>query len=163
MEWIRQIVQLVVVVLLQVLLFDHLQIAGWGLPMVYVLFLMNLPVHVPRWVEMLIGAIVGLVFDVWHSSLGVNMAACVAFSYLRPIILGNLIQDLERVKGEVCSASIGRIEYVKCMSILTVVHHLLVFSLESWSWYNWWIVLLQTLLSSVLTILIIMGYDILKR
>ena len=163
MEWIRQIVRLVVVVLLQVLLFDHLQIAGWGLPMVYVLFLMNLPVQVPRWAEMLIGAIVGLVFDIWHSSLGVNMAACVAFCYLRPILLGNLIQDLERVKGEVCSASIGNIEYVKSLAILTVVHHLLVFSLESWSWHNWWIVLLQTLLSSVLTILIIMGYDIFKR
>lgn len=163
MEWIRQIVRLVVVVLLQVLLFDHLQIAGWGLPMVYVLFLMNLPVQVPRWAEMLIGAIVGVVFDVWHSSLGVNMAACVAFCYLRPILLGNLIQDLERVKGEVCSASIGSIEYVKSLAILTVVHHLLVFSLESWSWHNWWIVLLQTLLSSVLTILIIMGYDIFKR
>ncbi len=163
MEWIRQIVRLVVVVLLQVLLFDHLQIAGWGLPMVYVLFLMNLPVQVPRWAEMLIGAIVGVVFDVWHSSLGVNMAACVAFCYLRPILLGNLIQDLERVKGEVCSASIGSIEYVKSLVILTVVHHLLVFSLESWSWHNWWIVLLQTLLSSVLTVLIIMGYDIFKR
>ena len=163
MEWIRQIVRLVVVVLLQVLLFDHLQIAGWGLPMVYVLFLMNLPVQVPRWAEMLIGAIVGLVFDVWHSSLGVNMAACVAFCYLRPILLGNLIQDLERVKGEVCSASIGSIEYVKSLAILTVIHHLLVFSLESWSWHNWWIVLLQTLLSSVLTILIIMGYDIFKQ
>ena len=163
MEWIRQIVRLVVVVLLQVLLFDHLQIAGWGLPMVYVLFLMNLPVQVPRWAEMLIGAMVGLVFDVWHSSLGVNMAACVAFCYLRPILLGNLIQDLERVKGEVCSVSIGNIEYVKSLAILTVVHHLLVFSLESWSWHNWWIVLLQTLLSSVLTILIIMGYDIFKR
>ena len=163
MEWIRQIVQLVVVVLLQVLLFDHLQIAGWGLPMVYVLFLMNLPVQVPRWAEMLIGAMVGLVFDVWHSSLGVNMAACVAFCYLRPILLGNLIQDLERVKGEVCSATIGRMEYVRCLAILTVVHHLLVFSLESWSWHNWWIVLLQTLLSSVLTILIIMGYDIFKQ
>ena len=163
MEWIRQIVRLVVVVLLQVLLFDHLQIAGWGLPMVYVLFLMNLPVQVPRWAEMLIGAIVGVVFDVWHSSLGVNMAACVAFCYLRPILLGNLLQDLERVKGEVCSASIGSIEYVKSLAILTVVHHLLVFSLESWSWHNWWIVLLQTLLSSVLTILIIMGYDIFKR
>ena len=163
MEWIRQIVRLVVVVLLQVLLFDNLQIAGWGLPMVYVLFLMNLPVQVPRWAEMLIGAIVGVVFDVWHSSLGVNMAACVAFCYLRPILLGNLIQDLERVKGEVCSASIGSIEYVKSLAILTIVHHLLVFSLESWSWHNWWIVLLQTLLSSVLTILIIMGYDIFKR
>ena len=163
MEWIKQIVQLIVVVLLQVLLFDHLHIAGWGLPMVYILFLMNLPVQVPRWAEMLIGAAVGLVFDVWHSSLGVNMAACVMFCYLRPILLSNLIQDLERVKGEVCSGSIGRIEYVKCLVILTIVHHLMVFSLEAWSWHNWWMVLLQTLISSILTILIIIGYDIFKK
>ena len=79
MEWIRQIVRLLLVVLLQVLLFDHLQIAGWGMPLVYVLFLMNLPVQVPRWAEMLIGAMLGLVFDLWNSSLGVNMAACITF------------------------------------------------------------------------------------
>ena len=35
MEWIKQIVQALVIVLLQVLLFDHLQIGGWGFPMVY--------------------------------------------------------------------------------------------------------------------------------
>lgn len=163
MEWIKQIVRLIVVVLLQVLLFDHLQIAGWGFPMVYVLFLMNMSVQIPRWAEMLIGAVVGLVFDVWHSSIGVNMAACVAFSFLRPILLGNLTQDLERVKGEIYSASIGRIEYVKCLSILIVVHHLMVFSLEAWSWHNWWMVLVQTLISSTLTILIIMGYDIFRK
>ena len=112
---------------------------------------------------MLIGAVVGLVFDVWHSSIGVNMAACVAFSFLRPILLGNLTQDLERVKGEIYSASIGRIEYVKCLSILIVVHHLMVFTLEAWSWHNWWMVLVQTLISSTLTILIIMGYDIFRK
>ena len=84
MEWIKQIVQALVIVLLQVLLFDHLQIVGWGFPMVYVMILMNLPVQIPRWLEMLIGAVVGLVFDVWCSSLGVNMAACIAFSFLRP-------------------------------------------------------------------------------
>ena len=88
MEWIKQIVQALVIVLLQVLLFDHLQIAGWGFPMVYVLILMNLPVQIPRWLEMFIGAAVGLIFDIWSSSLGVNMAACIAFSFLRPILLG---------------------------------------------------------------------------
>lgn len=163
MEWIKQIVQSLVVVLLQVLLFDHLQIAGWGFPMVYVLVLMNMPVQIPRWAEMLIGAAVGLVFDVWNSSLGVNMAACIAFSFLRPILLGNLVQDLERVKGEVCSNSIGRIEYLKCLVFLVLLHHLLVFALEAWSWNNWWIVLIQTLISSVLSILIIIGYDIFKQ
>ena len=162
MEWIKQIVQALVIVLLQVLLFDHLQIGGWGFPMVYVMILMNLPVQIPRWLEMLIGAVVGLVFDVWCSSLGVNMAACIAFSFLRPILLGNVLQDVERVKGEVCSRSIGRIEYVKCLVFLVLTHHLMVFALEAWSWSNWWMVLVQTLISSVVTILIIVGYDILK-
>ena len=162
MEWIKQIVQALVIVLLQVLLFDHLQIGGWGFPMVYVMILMNLPVQIPRWLEMLIGAVVGLVFDVWCSSLGVNMAACIAFSFLRPILLGNVLQDVERVKGEVCSRSIGRIEYVKCLVFLVLTHHLMVFALEAWSWSNWWMVLVKTLISSVLTILIIVGNDILK-
>ena len=162
MEWIKQIVRLLVVVLLQILLFDHLQIAGWGLPMVYVIFLMNLPVQVPRWAEMLIGAMIGLIFDLWNSSLGVSMAACIAFSFFRPILLANLVQDVERVKGEICGSTIGKIEYIKCLAILTLVHHLLVFSLEAWSWSNWWMVLVQTLISSVLTISIILCYDALK-
>ena len=83
MEWIRQIGRAILVVLLQVLLFNHLQIGGWGFPMVYVLILMNLPVQIPRWAEMLIGVAVGLIFDVWNSSLGVHMAACIAFSFFR--------------------------------------------------------------------------------
>jgi rod shape-determining protein MreD len=123
---------------------------------------MNLPVQIPRWLEMLIGAVVGLVFDIWSSSLGVNMAACIAFSFLRPILLGNVLQDMERVKGEVCSRSIGRIEYAKCLVFLVLIHHLMVFALEAWSWNNWWMVLVQTLISSVLTILFILGYDILR-
>lgn len=162
MEWIKQTLRLIAVVLLQVLLFDHLQIAGWGVPMVYILFLMNLPIHMPRWVEMLIGAAIGLLFDIWNSTLGVHIAACIAFSYLRPILLSNLVQDIERVKGEICGRSVGQSEYIKCLVALTLTHHLMVFSLEIWSWQNWWMAIVQTLISSVLTIAIILGYDTLK-
>jgi hypothetical protein len=90
------------------------------------------------------------------------MAACIAFSFLRPVLLANLVQDIERVKGEICGSTIGKIEYVKCLVVLTMVHHFLVFALEAWSWSNWWMVLLQTLISSILTIAIILGYDALK-
>jgi hypothetical protein len=44
MEWFREIKTLVLVFLLQVLLFNHLQIGSWGFPMIYILFLLNLPV-----------------------------------------------------------------------------------------------------------------------
>lgn len=163
MTWSRQIVHAIVIVLLQVLLFNHLQIAGWGFPMVYVLILMNLPANTPRWAEMLIGAVLGLIFDVLNTSLGVNMAACVAFTFIRPIILAHLVQDLERVKGEVYIRSIGTIEYIRTLVFLTVLHHLMVFSLEAWSLHNWWMVIIQTLLSSLMTLTIIIGYNIVKR
>ena len=163
MTWSRQIVRAIVIVLLQVLLFNHLQIAGWGFPMVYVLIMMNLPANTPRWAEMLIGAVLGLIFDVFNTSLGVNMAACVAFTFIRPIILAHLVQDLERVKGEVYIRSIGTIEYIRTLVFLTVLHHLMVFSLEAWSLHNWWMVIIQTLLSSLMTLTIIIGYNIVKR
>ena len=163
MEWIRQIGRLVLLLALQVLLFNHLQIAWLGFPMVYVLFPINLPAQLPRWWEMLIGFVVGLLMDVWFNSLGVHIAACVAVGFLRPLLLGNLVQEIERVKDNVCSRSIGRAEYIKCAVILVVIHHFIVFSLEAWSLQNWWIVLLQTVVSSVMTLAVILGYDFLRK
>ena len=162
MEWIKQIVRALILVLLQVLLFNHLHIASWGFPMVYILCLMNLPVQIPRWLEVIIGAVIGLIIDIFNNSLGVNMAACTAFGLLRPIILSTLVIDVERVKGEICSKSLGAVEYIRCLVSITFIHHFLVFTLESLSWHNWWMVILQTLISSILTIMIILGYDALK-
>lgn len=163
MSWIKLIIQAIVVLLLQVLLFDHLQISGWGFPMVYVLVLMNMPVYVPRWAEMLIGAVVGLVLDIWNSSMGVHMAACVAFTFIRPILLRSMVQDLERVSAEVTTKTVGKMEYVRCLVLLVLVHHLLVFALEAWSWQHWWIVLVQTLLSSIMTVIALVLFNFFKR
>lgn len=163
MTFIREIGRLLLVLALQVLLFDHLHIGNWGVVMMYVLFLINLPVRIPRWAEMLIGLMVGLVMDMWHSSLGIHIAACVALSFARPLLLSQAVQDIERIKDNMSIQTIGRIEYTKCAVILTVLHHFIVFSLETWNIQFWWIVLLQTLVSSIMTLCIILGYEYLKR
>ena len=163
MTFIREIGRLLLVLALQVLLFDHLHIGNWGVVMMYVLFLINLPVRIPRWAEMLIGLTVGLAMDMWHSSLGIHIAACVALSFARPLLLSQAVQDIERIKDNMSIQTIGRIEYTKCAVILTVLHHFIVFSLETWNIHFWWIVLLQTLVSSIMTLCIILGYEYLKR
>jgi hypothetical protein len=112
---------------------------------------------------MLIGLTVGLVMDMWHSSLGIHIAACVALSFARPLLLSQAVQDIERIKDNMSIQTIGRIEYTKCAVILTVLHHFIVFSLETWNIQFWWIVLLQTLVSSIMTLCIILGYEYLKR
>ncbi len=163
MKIITEIGRLLLIFALQVLLFDHLHIGSWGLVMMYILFLINLPARIPRWAEMIIGFMVGMMMDVWHASLGIHIAACVALTFVRPLLLNNTVQDVERIKDNLSSQNIGRAEYIKCAVILTVLHHFIVFSLETWNIQLWWMVLLQTLISSVMTLVIILGYEYLKR
>ena len=163
MKVLQEIGRLLLIFVLQVLLFDHLHIGSWGIMMIYILFLINLPIRIPRWAEMLIGLLVGIMMDVWHSSLGIHIAACVALSFVRPLLLTNAVQDIERIKDNISVQTIGRIEYTKCAVILTIMHHFIVFSLETWNIQFWWIVILQTLISSTMTLCVILGYEYLKR
>jgi hypothetical protein len=160
---IKEIGRLLLLFALQVLLFDHLHVGHWGIAMVYILFLLNLPVRIPRWAEMLIGLLVGLMMDIWHSSLGIHIAACVALSFARPLLLNQAVQDVERIKDNMSFQTIGRIEYTKCVVILTILHHFIVFTLESWNLAFWWIILLQTIVSSIITLCFILGHEYLKR
>ena len=163
MNIIKEIGRLLLVFALQVLLFDHLHIGSMGLVMMYILCLINLPVRTPRWAELFIGFAIGLMMDIWHASLGIHIAACVAIAFLRPILLNRTVQEVERIKDNLSSQNIGRSEYAKCVTILTIIHHFIVFSLETWNIHFWWIVLLQTLISSLMTLTIILGYEYLKR
>lgn len=162
MNLLKEIGRLSLVLLLQVLLFDHLHIGNWGVVMVYILFLINLPVRIPRWTEMFIGFFVGLLMDIWHSSMGVHIAACVALCFARPLLLKNAVQDIERIKNNLSSQNIGIFEYAKCAIILTTLHHFIVFSLEMWNIHFWWMILLQTIISSIMTLTVIWGYERLK-
>ena len=163
MNIIKEIGRLLLVFALQVLLFDHLHIGSLGVLMIYILFLINLPVRTPRWAEMLIGFGVGMLMDIWHSSLGIHIAACVALTFVRPILLTNTIQDVERIKDNLSIQNIGPADYTKCAVLLTILHHFIVLSLEMWNIHLWWMVLLQTLISSVMTLCVILGYEYLKR
>lgn len=161
--WIREIGRLLLILVLQVLLFNHMHIAIWGFPLVYILFLINLSPRLPKWAELLIGGAIGIIMDIWYSSLGIHMAACVTIAFVRPLLLANMVQDIERIKDNVKGITIGTLEYAKIVVILTIIHHFIVFALEAWNWSQWWIVLLQTLISSAMTITILLGYDRLKQ
>ena len=163
MEWIRGIGKLILVLLLQVLLFDHLHIGIWGFPMMYVIFLLNLPSNLAKWAELLIGFLVGLIIDICHTTLGIHIAACVAISFLRPILLQHLVQDIERINDNITGNIIGIAGYVRLSIILIVIHHLIVISLETWNLELCWMVILQTLVCTLLTSIVILGFDRLRR
>ncbi len=162
MEWTKQIGRYLLIMVLQVLLFDQLQLWGACHPYIYVLCLLMMPITLPHSADMLIGAFAGFIMDIFCNSLGVHMAACILLMYIRPYLIGVIVNDKDRLNEQISLHSIGMEALLKYTVIMVLIHHLTVFSLAAWSWSHMGFVLLETIVSSTITILLVIGYNILR-
>lgn len=161
MDWTKQIGRYIIIMLLQVLLFDQLQLLGICHPYIYVLCLLMMPITLPRSVDMLIGAAVGIIMDIFCNSIGVHMAACILLMFVRPYLLGVIVNDKDRLNEQISLRAIGLEALVKYVVILVLVHHLVVFMLAAWSWSHIGFVLAETAVSGLITGLVVIGYNLL--
>ena len=162
MEWTKQIGRYLLIMVLQVLLFDQLQLWGACHPYIYVLCLLMMPITLPHNVDMLIGAFAGFIMDIFCNSLGVHMAACILLMFIRPYLIGFIVNDKDRLNEQISLHSIGMEALLKYTVIMVLIHHLTVFSLAAWSWSHMGFVLLETIVSSTITILLVIGYNVLR-
>lgn len=162
MAWTKYIGQYILLMMLQVFLFDQLQLLGVCHPFIYIQFLVMMPITLPRAVDMIIGAIIGLIMDIFCNSLGVHMSACVLLMFLRPYLLGTIINDIDRLNEQISTQVMGYKAMGKYLAILIIIHHFMVFILSAWSWAHIGFVLLETLVSSLITFFFIFGFNILK-
>ena len=127
-----------------------------------ILGLLMMPITLPHIADMVIGAGVGLLMDVFCNSLGIHTAACILIMFIRPYLIGAIVNDKDRLNEQISLRSIGMEALIKYVVILVLVHHLTVFLLAAWSWAHIGFVLLETLISGLITCLIVIGYNILK-
>ena len=162
MDWSKQIGRYVLIMLLQVLVFNQLQLWGVCHPYIYVLCLLMMPITLPLSVDMLIGAAAGFIMDIFCNSMGIHMAACVLIMLLRPYLIGRMVNDKDRLNEEISIHSLGFETMLRYTLIMVVVHHMTVFLLAAWSWSHIGFAMLETLVSGLLTIVILLGYNIVE-
>ncbi len=162
MLWLRQIGQWLVAMVLQVLLINRLQLGGVCHPFIYILPLLTMPITLPRWADMLIGLAAGLLMDVFCNSLGVHTAACIMLMYARRPLISLWFSDTERLTDTLNMRAVGIAPFIKYASVLVVAHHLLVFFLTAWTMQLWWYTLLTTLVSSIISLALILGYLVIE-
>lgn len=162
MDWTKQIGRYIVVMILQVLLFDQLQLLGVCHPYIYILCLLMMPITLSHSADMIIGAVVGLIMDIFCNSLGVHTAACIFIMFIRPYLIGAIVNDKDRLNEQISLRSLGMEALLRYVVILVVIHHLIVFLLAAWNWAHIGFVLVETLVSSLVTISIIIGYNSLR-
>ena len=100
--------------------------------------------------------------DIFCNSLGVHMAGCILIMFIRPYLIGAVVSDKDRLNEQISLRTIGMEALLKYVIILVLVHHLTVFAIAAWSWNHIGFVLLETIVSSLVTILVIIGYNVIS-
>lgn len=139
--------------LVQVLVLNNINFMGYINPYLYILFILIYPVKNNRILFIFLSFLLGLCVDIFSDSGGVHAAASVFIAYVRPPILKfsfGMIYEHQTIKFSQTEAG-NRLIY---FSILTVIHHLILFSLEVFSASEIVLILEKTLFSSIFTILL---------
>jgi rod shape-determining protein MreD len=118
----------IVLVLVQVLIFNQVQLFGYINPFIYILFIMLLPLNTPRYILLFSGFFLGLTIDVFSNSLGMHAAASVFIAYIRPFVIRS-ISNREEVRNNYPGLKQNSFPWFLYYTILMVfIHHLLFFS-----------------------------------
>ncbi len=152
---IINIFRFVVLLLLQVILFNNIDLFGFVTPYPYLLFILLYPLNTNRAGLVIISFAMGLLLDAFNNSGGVHAAACVSLAYFRESFLKfafgvSYEYHMMRITDKISS------ELITYVALAVVVHHTILFTLEIFN-YNFVLeILLRIVTSSIFTIGIIL-------
>ena len=124
---IKYIIQFIVVVLLQVLLFNNMDYFYLVSPYIYIIFLLDLPLNVKTPSLMLIAFLLGLTVDYFSNTMGLHTSACVLIGFLRNGYLKVLFSQLEFKFQQPSIIQFGLTEYLKYAVGMVGLHHIALF------------------------------------
>lgn len=133
------------------------------IPYIYFLFILWLPFKMGRRTVMILALALGFSLDCFTKTYGLHAASCVFIAYLRPFLVNLLIsqEGAESNYNEPSIKSMGFVPYFTYVAILTLLHHSLLFFLETLQTGGYLYFILKTLLSSAISLLLILLTELL--
>lgn len=151
---VKHIFIFILLVLFQVLILQEIPI-GQLLPLFYLYALLYWPINIPRYQVLLFGFVLGLCVDMLSNTPGMHAFATTFAAYFRPFLLKAFItkEDIENV--EPTEKSLGFATYWRYALSVIVIHHIVLFTVESFSFFEPAILLWKIFGSSLLTVILV--------
>jgi len=154
----------ILLVMLQVLLFNNIQFSGYINPYIYILFILLLPVEIPSWLLLLISFFTGAIIDVFSGSPGMHSSATVLAGFIRPAVLRLVTVREGYEPGSSLSMHVYGLRWFLLYTTITVlIHHTALFYLEVFRFDDFFRTLLRVILSSFFSILFILLIEFYRR
>ncbi len=142
-----------VMVVLQLFLMDNLSISIYINPLVYIAFVVLLPLDTKPIVMLLSALALGVTVDALMGAAGLNTIATLFVAFFRGTLAGFILgRDDDRETGIPSPERMGMRKFLQFMVTIVVVHHAIFFLFESLSTAYLFHTLLRTVLSSALSV-----------
>lgn len=158
MNLFKYILWLLLAVILQVLLFNHLSLFG-GIVMIYMVALLKMPVEFNRVLQILIGFLTGLIIDIFCNTLGMHALTAVTVMFFREPILHLYNNDPEFKVGTVCLSRIGLSSFMRYALTVLGMHCALLYVIEAFTLFNFLLLVIKIVVSLLLTFAFTMALE----
>tara|TARA_B100000780_G_scaffold85330_1_gene58510 strand:+ start:10168 stop:10689 length:522 start_codon:yes stop_codon:yes gene_type:complete len=143
--------------LLQGLIFNNFDFFDIYDPYVCLVFIITFPTKVNKITFMMISFVFGFTLDLYSNSLGINTAACLSIAFLRSYILNFVFgsfydpHGIKLIKNYVLESTFSQ-KFLYITAII-LIHHLILFSLETFSFKFISLILFKTLITSLISLI----------
>jgi rod shape-determining protein MreD len=159
-EWLLVGVNFVVLLLLQVFVCNAAYLGIYLNIQIYVMFILFLPVNFSNLLVLLLSALMGFWVDLLSGDLGLHLAACTAMGYVRPYLLKRITTSDQIEIPPINKTHLG--QYFIYTGVLISLHHLLLFTLETFEAEEILFILKRTLVSAAFNIILISLVRVIK-
>ena len=142
------------IVTLQVFVFNHISLWGYAIPLMGVMVLFFTPLDAGRINNMFLAFFTGIILDAFSNTPGVAAGALTLTAFVQyPLIRAVVPKDT--VENAVPDAQLlGRYKYFSYIAILMAIHHVAYFILETFTFVNATDLVLRLISSYALSLLI---------
>ena len=140
--------------LLQILVFNNILFFGFINPYVYIVFVFLYPLKEERISFLFYSFLLGIIIDFFSDSGGIHAFSILCIAYLRLFFVKLYFRKVaaDYAFFKLKSESFGKT--FNCVVTLTIIHHFIYFSFANFSFNNFSNVFLNTLYSSMFTLLL---------
>lgn len=153
---ISNFLRFLILILIQVGLFKNMGYYNLASPLPYILFILLLPIGISNFMLFVLALLTGLTVDAFYDSIGVHAAACVTLAWFR-IFFHRITLDIDAQEssGTPSWGNMGFKWFGTYVIFSALIHHIVLFVVEVFSFKNFTNTLLSAILSSIFTIILI--------
>jgi rod shape-determining protein MreD len=158
-ETLKRLAWFLLLVLAQVLVFNHIRMFGYAMPLLYAYFIITMRRGYPRWATLLWGFGLGLTIDVFSNTPGAAAAALTLVGLLQPYLIELFVSREAAPNLPVSLAALGWGKFLTLASFLLFVHCAVFFSLEMFTFVDWLSWTFCVFGSTLLTLVLFLGIE----